>query len=178
MDFVKELIDYSKWEGRFEDKDGAYVGMGASSYSETMVNYFKSLQKQEKEELIAVIINGAIGKIDALLEYVSAIYDLIFTFILSGFSDYFMKYISLLEEEFNNEKNILLWLEAKDYDIVLNGFDYKKDWHYPLCLSVSICSLGSKNINKSYKRLMKKAKSEDFREALKRNKENKIYKDF
>ncbi len=177
MDFINVIKDFANGRKRFEDRDGLYIGMGASSYSNMMVDFIKTLNQEDREKLISIIVNASIGKVDALLDAAVPVYNLLFSLILSGFCEYVIKHISLLEDEFNNEENLKQWIKAGDSDSVLKCKEYKKDWHYGLTLSVCIGHLGSKNIEKSYNRLIKESKSEHFKEALIRNRECKFFAD-
>jgi hypothetical protein len=177
MDFIKEFLDFANHRGRFEDKNGYYAGMGASSYPETMVFYFETLDETERNAFIHSLVMYSLGKVSPLLDTRIMPHNLLFIFILHGYGKYLECYLDDLEEEFNNEEFLQRMINAEENNAILTGGKYKDDWHYGLILSVSIGSLRFDNIEKSYERLIREAKSLHFRESLMRNKNNNFFRD-
>jgi len=167
-DVLHNVEDYLMGRGRFDRSE--YYGMRGSQISELLADYCGELSAPKQKELIRILAEVAVGKREQFTSYLHLAPAGLAFLCLKGFQKQFDEsVVGLLESEFVDPANVEMWRTAGEMTEPTGGGDFKRTWHYAAALSFLLKLVGSELASSVRQYLIEHAKSEDFKETLKRH---------
>lgn len=130
---IAVLRDYCEGKGRFSEID-TYVGMESSNRTMLLPDYILSLDSDRQRRLLESLVEGTLGHIPEVAQYISLLLHALMMLAISGHSELITFAKAPLEEEYLNDRNVQAWCRAIDNEVFPKGVAFKETWHYALGL--------------------------------------------
>ncbi len=127
------LRDYCEGRGRFSEIE-TYMGMESSNRTMLLPDYILSLDSDLQRRLLESLVEGALGRIPEVAQYISLLMHAVMMLAISGHSELIRFAKTPLEEEYVNDQNVQAWCRAVDNEVYPKGVAFKETWHYALGL--------------------------------------------
>jgi hypothetical protein len=118
--------------------------MEASNGTGLFHQYFVKLSDQDKSKMLDSLVKGVLGQVPDLRPYLALLTHTLVGFAMSGQTKFIEPHIDLIEASYNDKQNIQSWVKAPDNEAIPSGIEFKKTWHYAMCLAKVLRACGSR----------------------------------
>lgn len=159
------LKDYFTGSDRFADAAN-YTGMLASQRPRIFIDYFETLNANERIELASLLTQVVIGEDQLLVAHLPSAVHTLLSLCLAGYLKELGQSAAILERVFTDPANIDSWIHAEDMPEPKGGVEFKQTWNYAAALSFILKKLQSNPAAQTRQYLLQRAESQTFKETL------------
>lgn len=161
----RALKDYFMGSDRFADAAN-YTGMLASQRPRILLDYFETLNANERIELTSLLTRVAIGEDQELIAHLPSAVHTLLSLCLAGYMKELGQSGTILERVFTDPANIDSWIHAEDIAEPKGGVEFKQTWNYAAALSFILKRLQSNPAAQTRQYLLHRAESQTFKDTL------------
>ena len=146
---------------------GTFSGMEATNRTTIVPEFILALAPARQQELLAVLVDGATGKIPEMQKYVGLLAHPLLMLAATGHSDLLQFARQSLESVYLEGENVQTWGRAQDDEVLPSNIDFMKTWHYALMLARILHALSSTHASRTTRFLSTHAASSQLRAQMK-----------
>lgn len=139
---VSLLIDYCEGKGSFADIS-TFLGMEGTDRTMILPDFVLGLPPERQREFLAVLVDGAMGQIPEVEQYIGLLIHPLLMLVITGHSALLNFAMPLLDSVYGRSENVEAWMQAEDDEALPSSVAFKKTWHYALMLARILHGMGS-----------------------------------